>query len=83
MNKVKIGDYKISDLYAGSYNSLDSGYGTASLNYGTSIGDIGIPTDPRVATIAKEFTDKLPLDKKMSRYLWLCQKLQKAFLRKS
>jgi len=59
VNKVKIGDYKISDLYAGSYNSLDSGYGNASLNYGTSIGDIGIPTDPRVATIAKEFSDKI------------------------
>ncbi len=56
---VKKGGYKISDLYQGGYDSLDSGYGDIFTGYRTSVQDIGVTTDARTANILKEFSEKI------------------------
>lgn len=55
----KIGDYKIADLYQGGYASLDPEYGDIFTGYRTSVGSMGITTDPRTANIIKEFSEKI------------------------
>ena len=53
---VKIGDYKISDIYQGGYSSFKSYPG---LSPETSAGSIGLTTDPRTANILQEVSTKL------------------------
>lgn len=61
---MKIGDYKISDLYQGGYSSLEPGYGNVFTGYRASVGTLGITTDPRTANILKEVSDKLSAGQK-------------------
>ncbi len=46
---VKVGDYKISDIYQGGYSSFKPSYGDAFTGYNISAGELGMTTDPRSA----------------------------------
>jgi hypothetical protein len=54
-------DYKIENLYQGSYSTLDpdKAYAGGFTGYRTNPGDLSITTDPRTANVLKEITTKL------------------------
>ncbi|MEK6898453.1 MAG: hypothetical protein AABX28_03805, partial [Nanoarchaeota archaeon] len=54
-------DYTISDIYQGSYSSLDSNanYGNSFIGYRGTAEKLGISTDPRTANILKEVSEKI------------------------
>ena len=53
------GNYSISDIYQGSYSSLNTDYGSVFTGYRASASTIGVSTDPRTANILKEVSDKI------------------------
>ena len=61
MVKIEKGDYLISDIYQGGYSSLDPSYGSIFTSYNTrpTVSQLGVATDPRVANVLKEVSDKI------------------------
>ena len=61
MVKIEKGDYLVSDIYQGGYSSLNPSYGSIFTGYENrpTISQLGIATDPRVANILKEVSDKI------------------------
>lgn len=57
---IKMGDYRMSE-YQGGYNSLDpnKAYSNSFTGYRTTVGSLGMTTDPRSPNIIKEASAKL------------------------
>lgn len=51
--------YKISDIYQGGYSSFSPNYGDTFTGYNASISSLGVSTDPRVADVLNEFSNKI------------------------
>jgi sugar phosphate isomerase/epimerase len=54
-----MGDYEIKDIYQGGYSSLSPEYGNVFTGYRVATQSLGITTDPRVADVINEFSQKL------------------------
>jgi len=59
--KIEKGDYLVSDVYQGSYSSLEPSHGSLFPRYENrpTVSQLGIATDPRVANVLKEVSDKI------------------------
>ena len=58
---VKIGGYKIKNIYGGGYSTLKPDYGNLFTGYRSSVGSLGITTNPQNAAVLKEFSSKINL----------------------
>lgn len=57
--EIKKGDYKIENLYQGGYSSLNPDYGSIFTGYRTGSSTLGVATDPRVANVLQEISNKI------------------------